>query len=172
MRVFRTVACLLMVTGTLATSPPARAEAPLQCRVSTVHDGDSMRVRCPGERQTVRVRMHQIDAPELDQSYGTRSRDHLRELCRNGALAIIHPQGRDQYGRVLGDIFCGNRNVNEEMVASGSAWVYDRHAKDRGLYKLQAAARAERRGLWAAADPIPPWRWRHRQRQETDDVSR
>ncbi len=162
---FPVFASVILAVTTLAGSPAARAEPALQCSVSTVHDGDSMRVRCPGERNTLRVRMHQIDAPELDQPHGIRARDHLRKLCRKGTTAVIHLQGRDQYGRLLGDVYCDDKNVNEEMVASGSAWVYERHANDKKLDRLQDEARSERRGLWATRKPVAPWRWRYQQRQ-------
>jgi endonuclease YncB( thermonuclease family) len=40
------------------------------------------------------------------------------------------------------------------------AWVFDRYVKDRSLYPLQERARAQRLGLWADAQPMPPWEWR------------
>jgi endonuclease YncB( thermonuclease family) len=40
------------------------------------------------------------------------------------------------------------------------AWVFDRYVKDRSLYRLQDAARADHLGLWADATPIAPWDWR------------
>lgn len=142
----------------------ASAQPPVQCRVTSVHDGDSMRVRCPGERDTIRVRMHQIDAPELEQPHGKQSRDQLRRLCPRGSEVQIRAHDHDQYGRLLGDLSCGGTNVNEAMVASGAAWVYDRHVRDRRLYRLQEEAQAARRGLWARPNPVAPWRWRYLQR--------
>lgn len=157
-------ALLLAVVAALS-APVALAEAPLQCTVRSVHDGDSMRVQCPGKRGTVAVRMHQIDAPELEQAHGVAARDQLRQLCRVGSTATIHTQGRDQYGRLLGDVCCGDTSVNEAMVASGAAWVYNRYVVDRRLYQLQDAARAARRGLWAGRSPQAPWRWRYENRR-------
>lgn len=148
-----------------AATLPALAETELRCVVRSVHDGDSMRVQCPGERRTIAVRMHQIDAPELEQPYGKDARNHLRRLCRVGSTATIYTQGRDQYGRLLGDVHCAGKSVNEEMVGSGSAWIYDRYVEDRSLYRLQDRARANRRGLWAAQNPRAPWRWRYEHRQ-------
>lgn len=153
----------LLLSGPI-TSTPVQAETVLQCEVATVHDGDSMRVKCPGERDTLRVRMHQIDAPELEQAHGRQSRDELRRLCPRGSKAVIRSQGRDQYGRLLGDVTCGDTQVNEAMVAAGAAWVYDRHVQDRRLYELQNAAKAAQKGLWRQSDPTPPWRWRYQQR--------
>lgn len=139
------------------------AHAQLRCTVSSVHDGDSMRVRCPGERGSVALRMRQIDAPELEQAYGIFARDHLRKFCPPGSVATIRSDGRDQYGRLLGDVDCHGESVNALMVGAGAAWVYDRYAQDRQLYVVQERARQARVGLWSQAAPQPPWRWRQQQ---------
>lgn len=162
MRIWFT-ACFSALFFSIAS--PSAAQQTLQCEVVSVHDGDSIRVRCPGTRGTQRVRMNQIDAPELEQSFGKRARDRLRELCPPRSPVTIELQGRDQYDRLLGNVRCGNRNINEEMVAGGYAWVYDQHVKDRKLYSLQDSARREKKGLWATRDPQAPWRWRYEQRQ-------
>ncbi|NLC37373.1 MAG: thermonuclease family protein [Alcaligenaceae bacterium] len=154
---------LLFVSAFWLLSAPAHAQKQLQCTINSVHDGDSMRVLCPGERGTLRVRMQQIDAPELEQAHGLRSRDYLRKLCRTGSTALIITSGSDQYGRMLGDVYCDGKSVNEEMVASGSAWVYNRYVKDRSLYRLQDQAKADRNGLWARRNPQAPWQWRYEQ---------
>lgn len=123
-----------------------------------------MRVQCPDERRTTAVRMHQIDAPELQQTHGIQSRNILRKLCRKNSTAVIRTQGRDQYGRLLGDVSCEGKSVNKEMVAAGAAWVYDRHVEDRSLYRLQNEARARAQGLWADPDAQAPWQWRYEDR--------
>ena len=109
----------------------------LSCTVHSVHDGDSMRVRCSARHDSVRLRLDQIDAPEIDQSYGKSARDHLRKLCPKGDKVTIKVHGRDQYGRLLGDAQCKGRNVSEELVAAGSAWAYKRHVRDPLLTRLE-----------------------------------
>jgi endonuclease YncB( thermonuclease family) len=59
----------------------------------------------------------------------------------------------------------GGIDANAEHVRRGMAWVFDRSVKDRSLYRLQNAARADRIGLWADAAPIAPWDWRQAKRQ-------
>lgn len=154
---------LLFAFASTACSNPA--DDVLSCTVGSVHDGDSMRVRCPGSRQTIRVRLHQIDAPELQQAYGRPAGDALRQLCPVGREVRIAVQGEDQYGRLLGDVECAGKNINHEMVSSGAAWAYTRYVQDAALPRLQDQARQARRGLWAQANPEPPWQWRQRQRQ-------
>ncbi len=42
-----------------------------------------------------------------------------------------------------------------------------RYAPDDGtLAQLEANAKAAKRGLWADAEPVPPWEWRTKQKQQ------
>ena len=67
---------------------------------------------------------------------------------------------RDKYKRILGNIYLDGRWVNKEMVAEGWAWHYRYFSSDRELAKAEAAAKEAKKGLWADADPIPPWEFR------------
>ena len=42
------------------------------------------------------------------------------------------------------------------------AWVSDRDARDKTLYRLQDEARSAGRGLWVDRNPMAPWDWRKR----------
>lgn len=136
------------------------------CKVTSVHDGDSMRARCPGFKKTIPIRLDQIDAPEIDQAYGIEARDHLRKLCPRGKPVEIHDHGPDTYNRHLGYVFCNGVDVNRNMIASGYAWVYDYYVRDKSLYDAQDKAKAERRGLWASKKkPIAPWDFRYNKKK-------
>jgi micrococcal nuclease len=53
------------------------------------------------------------------------------------------------------------RNLNHEIVRAGLAWWFRRYAPDdEDLKRLEAQARQAKRGLWADAEPVPPWEWR------------
>src|SRR5579872_6197481 len=44
---------------------------------------------------------------------------------------------------------------------AGFAWWYVRYARhDSELQRLEAEAKAAKRGLWAEKDPMPPWEFR------------
>ena len=101
----------------------------------------------------------QIDAPEMNQPYGAQSKNFLNRLLYEKEVTLI-AQGEDRYGRVLGNLFSNELNVNMLMVKFGFAWVYDKYAKNSSLYKYQDQAKAENLGLWRAKDPIAPWVWR------------
>ena len=69
-----------------------------------------------------------------------------------------------RYGQTVGEVILPNERVlNEELVRAGMCWWYRRYAPDDGtLAQLEADAKAAKRGLWADADPVPPWEWRER----------
>lgn len=146
-------------TGFLVFAFPAVA-GELVGRVAGVHDGDTLTILV--NKRQVRVRLVDIDAPELHQAFGRRSRDSLAGMCA-GQEAHVFDQGRDRYKRVLGRVMCGSLIANTEQVQRGMAWVYVHYApKNSPLYRLESQARMERRGLWSDPHAVPPWNWRHR----------
>ena len=81
--------------------------------------------------------------------------------------------GKDRYGRTLGVVRLGTRNINLELVREGWACWYRKCApKNRELATAEAVARKAKRGLWADPKPIPPWDWRQseRERESRSDV--
>lgn len=126
-------------------------------KVIGITDGDTLAVMQAG--RAVKVRLVEIDAPESRQDFGQRSKQSLSELCF-GQVATVREQGKDRYGRVLGRVFCGGADANAEQVRRGMAWWYVRYGKDVALKRIEEQARAARRGLWAADDPLPPWEFR------------
>lgn len=97
------------------------AHAELAGPVVAIVDGDTIDVLV--NRQPVRVRLAQIDAPEKRQAFGTRSRQALAELVFRQSVTVVEA-GRDRYGRVIGTVYVGNVDVNAQMVRVGMAWVY------------------------------------------------
>ena len=122
-----------------------------------VVDGDTIRAEAKGKE--IKIRLVEIDAPEMDQPFGARSKNFLNRLLYKKNVTLIS-QGEDRYGRTLGEIYADGESANTLMIRSGFAWVYDRYAKDSSLYEYQDQARAKSLGLWKAKDPIAPWVWR------------
>lgn len=151
----RNVLCSLTVGFVLVA---VRAEADtFEGAVVRIVDGDSLIVLY--QRQQVRVRLKEIDAPERKQRFGKQSQESLTALCANKAARVTWTE-KDRNGRTLGRVWCAGIDANAEQVRRGMAWVFDRYVKDRSLYPLQDSARAHRLGLWADAQPVPPWQWR------------
>lgn len=126
-------------------------------RVTGVADGDTLTI-LTARKQRVYIRVFGIDAPEKSQPFGARARQALSRLCFR-AEAVVQPVGKS-YDRTVGSVSCNGEDVARFMVGSGWAWVYERYTRDAALLALQAQARKEKRGLWADARPVPPWKYR------------
>lgn len=136
--------------------------AVLVCLVVGISDGDSMTVRCSATAPQRQVRIHAIDAPERYQSFSDAARSSLAALCLD-TRARIRPMDTDDYARTVAEVECRGEDVAAHQVSAGMAWVYERYAEMRpDLRALQAQARYARRGLWADAHPVAPWKWRRR----------
>ena len=144
------VLLLLLFSGTLAHA--------VTCLVVGISDGDTLNVVCGG-RQRVKVRLAGIDAPELRQSYGRAAKRSLTLLCQR-KTAEVAVLDIDAYDRAVARVFCAGQDASAVQVASGLAWAYRPYLRTPYLLDLENEARRQRRGLWAAANPMPPWTWR------------
>lgn len=132
------------------------------CKVIDVSDGDTFTC-LTGSNEQVKIRLGEIDAPEMNQPYGDRSKQALSSLILS-EMVKMDVQDTDDYGRTVARISrMDGVDVNAEQVRSGAAWVYTKYLKDKSLLVLQAEAKNNQRGLWTLppADQTPPWEWRH-----------
>ena len=133
----------------------------IQGKVIRVLDGDTIEVL--QDKKPVRIRLANIDAPEKKQAFGSRSTSQLKTLVAGKQVTISYSH-KDRYGRIIGRVFTTNgTDASRFMVQSGAAWVYERYNADESLPALQREAQEQKRGLWADANPVPPWEWRHKQ---------
>jgi endonuclease YncB( thermonuclease family) len=127
-------------------------------KVIGVTDGDTIKIL--ERRETLKVRLAEIDAPETRQAFGTQAKKALSDLIFGKEVRVIE-RDHDRYGRMVGIVYADNQNVNMEMVRRGMAWVYRRYALETAFFQLEEEAKAEKRGLWADPHAIPPWEYRH-----------
>ena len=95
--------------------------------IASCYDGDTC-MTTTGEK----VRLACIDTPELvgkraEPAPAKAARDHLRNLVV-GKKVGIRRITEDRYGRTVAELFLGQTNVQQEMVASGHAEIYWRYA--------------------------------------------
>lgn len=155
---------LPVLAALLLAVPVAATE--LKGLVVGITDGDTLTLLTPDKRQT-KVRLADIDTPERRQPYGTRARQALAELAYRKSVQVT-VEDTDRYGRAIGQVQAGRKDVNAEMVRLGAAWVDRRYSRDPDLLRMEAEARAAKRGLWALpeAERMPPWEWRKKPRTE------
>ena len=127
-------------------------------KVVSIHDGDTITILTQ-ERQQIKVRLFGIDAPELKQPYGKKSKQFLANLIA-GEVVEVEESGKDRYKRMIGTIYLNGADINAQMVENGYAWAYRKFSKK---YTAQESkAKSQRLGLWRDKEPIPPWEWRKR----------
>ena len=141
----------------------ATAFADFTGKVVAVKDGDTLAVLTGGV--AVRVRLSGIDCPEKGQAFGQRAKQAASDLAF-GKTVEVRDKGRNRYGRTAGEVILEDgRSLNRELVRAGLAWWYRQYAKkDADLARLEKEAREAKLGLWADADPLPPWNWRKERR--------
>lgn len=148
------------VLFTLLSITPALCDT-LEGRVVGVHDGDTITLLST-DKVTTKVRLAQIDAPELAQPFGQSAKQALSALVF-GKSITVKTEVKDRYGRTVGTLFLGDEDINAQMVATGNAWYYRQYGHDPKLQALQDSAKARKLGLWALQnDQIQaPWTYRH-----------
>ena len=145
---------LVLALGLVATAQAAPAQY-LQARVSNISDGDSLWVKTSkGER--LKIRISQIDAPEICQAWGQDSKGALAQRLEGKQLKVELLR-KDMYGRSLARIVVDGDDVGAEMVSSGNAWAYSSGKYPNAVYYSQEeAAKAAKLGLWSLPKPVQP----------------
>ena len=116
------------------------------------------------------VQIWGIDAPEKGQDYADKARAQLEKLTK-GRKLTIEVKDTDQYGRVVGEVKAGGKDVAHLMVRTGMAWHDEYNAPEaEGLNKSMYGARKARRGLWADAAPVRPYDFRKGKASPTPQV--
>ncbi len=129
-----------------------------------VSDGDTITVLV--DRREVKIRVAGIDAPEKKQAFGQRSKESLSE-CAFGESVSVDWHKKDRYGRTVGKVTVDGVDCGLRQVELGLAWHYLAYAKEqtpneRETYgQAEESAKVDRRGLWSAPRPVPPWEFRH-----------
>lgn len=153
----------LAVVALLAALPADAASPPFTGKVVGVADGDTLTVLADNTQH--KIRLAEIDAPEKKQAFGKRAKQSLSDLCFN-ADAEVTPATTDRYGRTIARVRCGGVDASLYQVSNGLAWAYTAYLKDPAIATAERAARESGIGLWADAEPTPPWAYRKGKRQQ------
>jgi len=79
-----------------------------------------------------RIRLLGIDTPESrtrdleEKKLGLAAKERVRELCPVGSTVTVKTtkDGRGKFGRILGEIYVGDVNVNKLLIEEGHAVEY------------------------------------------------
>ena len=125
----------------------------------TVVDGDTIKL---GD---VKIRFSGIDAPEINQicvasegkvACGKISRDMLITKVTNNKISCTD-EGKDFYGRVLGECFVNGESLSRYLVREGFAFAYRKYSDK--FISDEEYAKSNRLGMWSMKFQYP-WDYR------------
>ena len=155
----RTLLCLgfiaLGVSLTVeATEKASTEKAPQTFRgaVLAVSDGDTVLVRRGSSG--VSVSLAGVDAPEIGQDFAREARGFVHQILRKKKVTVEVVEWKNTRNAV-GRIQVDDKDLGSLLVEAGLAW-----GRAEELQEAEQAARREKKGLWAAATPLPPWKFR------------
>jgi len=132
--------------------------------IDSVIEGDSITIISKGKE--VEIRLFGIDTPEKTQAFGQSAKNFTGAMASRGEIRV-EPITKDQSGKIVGLVFVNGINLNEQIVSQGFGWVYRQYCKESycaDWLKIESNAKASQKGLWADANPTPPWEYRKNQR--------
>lgn len=166
--------CASAVGPTASVTPGGERQA---ATVIDVVDGDTVEVRFP-DGSTDTVRLLGVDTPEvhaanepaefegvpeteageacLRDAGQNASAFVTRRLLDASVTLVFDPLAdrRGSYGRLLAYVQLDGQDVNQRLVATGQARVYDSpFSRSDAYYDLEATAQTERRSLWRCRSP-------------------
>ena len=113
--------------------------------VMAVLDGDTILLD-----DKVRLRLRQIDAPELDFCGGQEAKELLEKLIK-GKRVVLQEYILDQRSRPLALVYAEGVLVNQKMIESGWArYHHDQTEKTDQLKSAGAKAKEEKRGVYSS----------------------
>lgn len=164
---FNRAGTLVAIALALTTST-VHAEK-LTGRVVSITDGDTLTLLDATKTQH-KIRLAGIDSPEKSQPFGQHCKESLSDLAYDRA-ATVETNKLDRYGRAIGKVLVNGLDVNMEQIQRGCGWHYKKYQNEQPLddrlsySSAEGSARANRVGLWADQDPVPPWDWRNARRK-------
>jgi len=131
-----------------------------------VSDGDTIKVM--RAHKEVKVRLYGIDCPEKGQPFTRKAKQFTSDMVF-GKIVEVHRMDTDRYGRTVALVAVDKQLLNEELVKTGYAWVYDYHYHEvicESWKSFQLRAKFSKKGIWSEPDPVPPWEFRRKKRNQ------
>lgn len=150
---------LFQTTTKQVTTPLEESVSNESYRVTSVIDGDTIKINRNGAEET--IRLLGIDTPETDptynpvECYGKEATVETRTalLGKNITIETDSSQAtRDKYNRLLAYVFLDGKNFNEHLIRGGFAreYTYAKPYTYRDTFKqAESEAKIAKRGLWS-----------------------
>lgn len=153
-----------------AASNPAGKNS-VEGEVVDVGSGDTITIADKNNRE-YKIKLEGIDAPELEQDFGPEAQKNLFTLIFGKTVQVIlQKPGAD--GFTIGKVLLNGKNVSLEQLKAGLAWHDKNVALDQSDNDLYAQTETNPKrngfGLWSAANPLPPWEYRNKSNNHTQN---
>lgn len=128
----------LIVCAVIVTACPRISEGhTFTGRVERVIDGDTIIVG------TDRVRLAEVDAPELKERGGPESKKALADMILHRVVRVEWKR-RGRYRRIIGQVYYGRLWINRALIAGGWARPYsERKAPRKRLHRAHSSSSLE-----------------------------
>ena len=121
----RRFAVLILAAAAMLCPPQSMAHS-FTGTVVRVIDGDTIIVG------TNRVRLAEIDAPELRDPGGATSKAALEGMVLHKTVTVTWTH-RGRYRRIIGQVYLGDEWINLWLVEQGWGWVFERYASSEAM---------------------------------------
>ena len=156
------ILCMMLVCALGACGPRAKdLQAGEKGEVAKVLDGDTLELK-----SGLRVHLVSIEAPREDEALANKARDGLQRLAAQRAVRLYYggtsrlaAHARNPDEAALAHVYVRTEGgrwlwAQEAMLRDGLARVHtrkDNSARAEKMLAIEALARGEKRGLWAAS---------------------
>lgn len=152
---FTTAFTAAAAASLLAAALPVAAAQSYVGKVTDVSDGDTLVIGNGGQVKV--VQLSGIDAPELTQEYGVAARDFVKQITKGKKVTVEIVESKSKQSLVA-QVKVDGKDLAAALVEAGLAWSSEGSAAD--LQNAQQKAKSGGQGLWASANPTPPWEYR------------
>jgi len=155
---------ILLTLFIIAVAIPSGFGQVIQGKVVGVTDGDTFTLLVQ-DSTLVKVRLANIDCPEKKQPFSNNAKQFTSDAVF-GKVISLKKLSSDRYRRIIAVVYYGDSiNLNQQLVKNGLAWDYVKYSKDTLLMEYQKNARIMKLGLWRDKNPIAPWNWRDKKKE-------
>lgn len=109
-------------------SPHQQITEDFEAVVERVVDGDTIMLRCSFRNFAFKLRLTDLDAPEMSEDGGKAAKDWLRDRIEGKEIKVLIDKYNrvDKYGRLLGQVIHGGSDVAQEEIYLGLSVPYSR----------------------------------------------
>jgi endonuclease YncB( thermonuclease family) len=129
-------------------------------KVVNIIDGNTFEIIDDYDEVTKFV-LSEVDCPEAGQELSDEAKAFSEKILLKKKVEVT-VKGKDMWGNKLVVIKLKNGDLlHESLIEEGLAWASQKATSN--VAELQDKAKTDKKGIWAMAEPTPPWIYRRQQ---------